>query len=273
MALYDGEIAWVDSQVQRLSDGLQSRGARDLLTIVTADHGEEFFEHGHKTHRKQLWRESLHVPLIVHWKGRVPAGLTVGGDVGLIDVAPTIYGLLGIEAPPGMSGADLSSVARGTQPNAVRGYTSIVLRFDRGPIPERSIALRFDGFTLIENQLLDSAPTRLLLDRRNDPMESGDGRPVAVGDKDAARLDAVLDELRASYRRQRDLQPHRGGRGLSYSESELAELRAMGYIADGERPIQLEAPADLGSESDRLAIDGGRWPSADAANRIQSSDE
>ena len=45
--------------------------SEDTLVIITSDHGEEFFEHDCKTHRKQLYRESVHVPLLMRWPGRL----------------------------------------------------------------------------------------------------------------------------------------------------------------------------------------------------------
>ena len=65
-ALYLGEVSWVDHQVGRLTEQLRAQGLADnTLIVLTADHGEEFFEHGHKVHRTHLYRETVQVPLIM----------------------------------------------------------------------------------------------------------------------------------------------------------------------------------------------------------------
>lgn len=74
---YDDEIAALDVQMRRLFDELEARGMRDeTLVVLTSDHGEEFWEHGHfGQHASTLFEEQIHVPFIF-WS----AGLA-GGDV------------------------------------------------------------------------------------------------------------------------------------------------------------------------------------------------
>jgi arylsulfatase A-like enzyme len=122
VALYDGEIAFVDHHLGRLLDTLRARGVLDdTVVVVTADHGEEFFEHGRKGHQKALYDESLLVPLLVRYPRRLPAGAVVRDQVRLMDVPRTILGLAGID--PGadfgvspsafLSSVDLTPLARG----------------------------------------------------------------------------------------------------------------------------------------------------------------
>ncbi|MFC6939948.1 sulfatase [Salinirubellus sp. GCM10025818] len=103
-ALYDGELRYVDAELERLFGTLEGRGRLgDTAVVVTADHGEEFMDHGHLGHHPHLYDELVHVPLLV-WlppeargsfdvdtSGRTP------GQVSLLDVAPTVTDLLGIE--------------------------------------------------------------------------------------------------------------------------------------------------------------------------------
>jgi len=84
---YDAEIASVDRQLGRLFEHLEVLGLADRTVIaVTSDHGEEFREHGLSGHAKQLYRESLHVPLILRGPG-VPVGSRRAGSVTL-DMLP-----------------------------------------------------------------------------------------------------------------------------------------------------------------------------------------
>lgn len=99
-ALYDGEVSAWDAELPGLLELLSRQGLRDrTVIVVTADHGEEFAEHGHLGHRKQLYAESLAVPFIV-------AGPGVRVDrrddlVELVDVFPTVLGILGAEGHAG----------------------------------------------------------------------------------------------------------------------------------------------------------------------------
>jgi hypothetical protein len=72
---YDDCIAYLDEALGRLFDELERRGVMDqTLVIVTADHGEEIGEHKLVGHGRSLYREELHVPLLMARPGSVPAG-------------------------------------------------------------------------------------------------------------------------------------------------------------------------------------------------------
>ena len=112
-ALYDGEIAWVDAHVGALLAELTRRGLdQRTIVVLTADHGDEFFEHGEKGHMHSLYEELLHVPLVVRAPG-LPAGGRVAQRVGLIDVMPTVLELAGVAAPAGLEGHSLAPLLRG----------------------------------------------------------------------------------------------------------------------------------------------------------------
>ncbi|MEO6224082.1 MAG: sulfatase [Vicinamibacterales bacterium] len=92
---YDGAIAYIDDQISRLLSTIKSMSRpRDLLVIVTADHGEEFGEHGGFLHQRHLYREVLQVPLIVWAPGRVPGGKRVSAPVSNAAIPATVAGLL-----------------------------------------------------------------------------------------------------------------------------------------------------------------------------------
>jgi len=107
VAEYDGEIAATDALLGRLFGVLKELGLwDDTAIVVTADHGEEFFEHGHKGHRNSLYGESLHVPLIVKLPGQRLAGRRAE-TVSLIDLFPTILGIARVEETPYHHGRSL----------------------------------------------------------------------------------------------------------------------------------------------------------------------
>jgi arylsulfatase A-like enzyme len=99
--LYDGELANVDSHLADLLRILRAaRGPleRDLLLIVTSDHGEHIGEHGLADHHASLDDHLLHVPFIAWGPNIVPSG-SRNGMYELVDVFPSIAALLGHEAP------------------------------------------------------------------------------------------------------------------------------------------------------------------------------
>lgn len=94
-ALYDGEIAFVDAQVGRLLEFLdRHRLAKNTVVAVVADHGESLGEHGELTHGLLLYEPTLRVPFIVRAPGLLAAGRRVKSPVGVVDLAPTLAGLL-----------------------------------------------------------------------------------------------------------------------------------------------------------------------------------
>lgn len=101
--LYDSNLAHSDAAVGRLYYGLAELGlAEDALFIITSDHGELLGQHGRLTHGDfPPWDAAIHVPLIMTWPGRVPAGLRVEGMTESLDIYPTIIDLAGIGLPPG----------------------------------------------------------------------------------------------------------------------------------------------------------------------------
>jgi len=96
--VYDGSIAYLDSLLGRLFRELERRRLLDnTLVIITADHGDEFAEHGLVGHGLSLYRLSLQVPLLVWLPARVPPGLRVAAPVSLRNLASTVLDFV----PPG----------------------------------------------------------------------------------------------------------------------------------------------------------------------------
>jgi arylsulfatase A-like enzyme len=109
-ALYDGEIRFTDEHVGRLLDLLSALGLDErTLVVLTADHGDEFFEHGRKGHERTLYEEVLHVPLVIAWPGTIRPGQVVREPVSIMDVTPTLLGVAGLPVPRGIEGERLLS--------------------------------------------------------------------------------------------------------------------------------------------------------------------
>jgi arylsulfatase A-like enzyme len=114
--LYDSEIAFTDSHVGRLLDHLRELGTfDDTLIVLTADHGEEFRERGAIGHGQSLYNELIRVPLLVKYPGS--GGGVVEGNVGLIDVYPTLLDYMGIAATEELSGRSFLGQGPGSPPS------------------------------------------------------------------------------------------------------------------------------------------------------------
>ncbi|HEX8619275.1 MAG TPA: sulfatase-like hydrolase/transferase [Thermoanaerobaculia bacterium] len=106
---YDGEISYADAIVGRFLDDLKKRGLYDdALIIVLSDHGEGLGDHGEPEHGIFLYREAIHVPLLVKLPGQQRKGETIERVVGLTDVFPTVAQVTGEQrdaAKPGLLAA------------------------------------------------------------------------------------------------------------------------------------------------------------------------
>jgi arylsulfatase A-like enzyme len=116
-AAYDGAIRYLDEQIGRLLAELKQRGLYDrTLIVLTADHGEEFCEHGGWWHGTTLYDEQIGVPLIVKPPRGGATNVVSEALVSSIDIAPTILAGTGIAAPDVMQGKALALQADGASP-------------------------------------------------------------------------------------------------------------------------------------------------------------
>jgi arylsulfatase A-like enzyme len=232
IALYDGEIRYTDEHVARIVDRLRRlRALDDTLVVVTSDHGDEFFEHGAKGHSKTLYDEIIRVPLVMRLPGRVVPGQRRDEQVRLMDVAPTVLGLLGI-APPDDFGAPAMPLPY--RPADLTPWISgarAVESFPRLPAFSESTAflgpkwsLRADGFKRMRFQSKlrrDGA----LFDLRADPREQRSLLPADPPPPILAGLDASFDRWLALARSE----PTRAVDTIPTKKHE-ARLRALGYL-------------------------------------------
>jgi arylsulfatase A-like enzyme len=110
---YDTEIAAVDESIARLLAGVrQAVDDKDLLVVFTADHGESLGEHNYWGHGRYLYEPSLRIPLGIIWRGVIPEG-TVSSQATLLDLAPTLLDLVGVDVPEDLPGASWAKTIRG----------------------------------------------------------------------------------------------------------------------------------------------------------------
>jgi arylsulfatase A-like enzyme len=93
-----------------LQAALEEEGlVKSTVILVTSDHGEEFMEHGGLLHGRTQYEELVRVPLILLGPG-IPQGKKVRNPVSLVDIVPTLLGLVGIDASPEVTGMNLASL-------------------------------------------------------------------------------------------------------------------------------------------------------------------
>lgn len=225
VALYDGEIRQVDEEVGRLLDAI-GRLDRRVVVYLMSDHGEEFLEHGHFLH-DQVYDELLHVP----WMIRLPGGrvaMRVAQPVSLLDLAPTLLEMLGIEVPTGIQGRSVVPTLdeRQEAPRAAI-YAEKVATVNPATGAPSSLkrALTRDKLKLI---LLPDGRSELY-DLAADPGEHLDLAGTA-GDRvqsmlqAAERLAGVNDSLRRTFSR------GKSSAVTPVDEETLEQLRALGYL-------------------------------------------
>ncbi len=163
---YDEGIRYVDDGLGRIFELLQRRGLYDdTLIIITADHGEEFMEHGLLGHGKSLYDEVIRVPLIVKFPCPGPhcSPRVVTSQVELVDVFPTVMQVLGIEPPTSLAGRSLAGEA-----SASRAAFS---EFKSNSGLKTQIALRTPEWKWIYDEQDDTGE---LYDLAQDPGEAND---------------------------------------------------------------------------------------------------
>jgi arylsulfatase A-like enzyme len=226
IALYDGEIAYVDHELARVFEALRQRNLwENTLLAVTSDHGEEFMEHGYFGHGFTLYDEQLLVPLIVKWPGSRSAGLRVRQPVQLIDLVPTVVAALDLggsgRAAGGFEGLSLLPTLKEA------GEQSIPYRdaFSQTDLGEAELyANRAAGSKLIYDATSDRWE---LYNLQRDPAETKNLASVRSEWPAPAQkgLENYLDYARRSME-----QSLRAGEKVKLDPKSVEELKSLGYI-------------------------------------------
>lgn len=227
-ALHSAEIHTLDGLFGDFLARIAALGLeRDTLVVFTADHGDQFGEHGKVGHSESLHNRVLHVPLAFRWPASIPPGET-GAAVQLVDVMPTVLDLLGLPPPDARDGRSLAPWLRGV--SAARPAFS-EQRSSRGecrrlglPIHCRlnRFAVQTERFKLVTSQL---PPWERLYDLRDDPLETQN--VAAAHPAEVARHRALLAGHRAAAER---AAPDGGPAPPDVDADTLQRLRDLGYL-------------------------------------------
>ncbi|MDG2308856.1 MAG: sulfatase [Candidatus Binatia bacterium] len=165
---YAGEVVYTDRILRRLFDTLDRLGlSNETIVVVTADHGDEFGEHGSVGHSRTVYDEVLRVPLVFWAPGLIPAGAVVDGQVSLVDLGPTLLDLVRIPPVEALGGESLApALLHGEPPrNAVRFAEGPSLKHADG----RLFSARTEDYKWIGRENLED-PVEIY-DLRSDPGE------------------------------------------------------------------------------------------------------
>jgi len=218
-ALYQEEVAAVDQALQRLFDALAA-SEQDEVVVVTADHGEEFGDHGGWEHGHTVYWEQVRVPLIVVPPPSIePARSVIGAQVRTLDIAPSLLEAAGRPIPDAWPGRSFWPWITGDEEPAPRVALSEHVHLGRP-----AAALR-DGRHTLVRYLADE--TSELYDASSDPYESNDvaAREPGIVAELEERLAELTEALQTRARAMDD------GSGELELDPELEErLRSLGYL-------------------------------------------
>ena len=213
-ALYAYEVETTDAYVGRLLAEVEARG--NTLTIISSDHGEEFFEHGNSEHRKTVYEEVVRVPLIIsppaRERGR-PNTRRVSTPTSLVDVAPSVLSFVGLPVPATMEGRKGLLGSNAPQnPEIYLTFRHPDNRFFGAVIKENKKVIIKTGGEKITDEYFDLGP---------DPLEQ---RPLPLG----AQGQELKRTLTGWLDSRPDFREEEAEGRLSFGERE--DLRALGYM-------------------------------------------
>ena len=215
---YDGEIAFMDEQVGRLTGWLARNGLdKSTVIVFVGDHGESLGSHGEGTHGYFIYDYAMHVPLVVAAPFDALQGKRVAAQVSTADVFPTVLDLVGAASPAKLQGGSLAGLlfdpAKGADRPAYGEAMSSNIQFGWSPLH----ALRTPGYKFID------APRPELYDLARDRGERDNilAREPGV----ARRMKAELDRIMAETGRDAP-----APQAADLDKETMERLSALGYV-------------------------------------------
>jgi len=218
---YDEEVRFTDAGIGELLAALEQRGLDGAtLVALTADHGEEFWDHAGLGHTRTLYDELVHVPLILRGPG-VARGRRISEPISLVQLAPTLLDLLGLSAANyGMAATSLASAVGPSGAVAQAAVFAEVTYYGGADNTKntRQRAVVQGGYKLILDEVADVCE---LYDLARDPSESRDLAPEEP--ERVAQLRALIEShVRAT-------QASALQADTELSPQERLDLEALGY--------------------------------------------
>jgi arylsulfatase A-like enzyme len=222
VSAYDSEIRLVDEHIRELFEGFG--WSRDTILVVSADHGEEFGDHGEYDHGHNLYNETLRVPLLIH-----PASILgaksgrCSEPVSLIDLYPTLREIVGERSAGHEEGRSLLSTLRsgGTSPGEDRRLFAHL---------QRSALEYKDGERIVRAAISGGHKYLVRFPEAREELydvirDSGETRDLSAAEAGRAA------ELRQALEAFEETSPRLPGvsREILLDEAEIEKLRSLGY--------------------------------------------
>jgi arylsulfatase A-like enzyme len=222
---YKAEVSTMDRQLGMVLSSLKKNGLFDNTVIaLTADHGENFGERDQWTHGSNLYRELLHVPLVIKLAGQTE-GQHVPGLVRGIDIAPSILGQVAVDVPDRFHGRDIvpGSAAAASDTSGANWSFAESLAYGLGwPYKMYGFSYTSERYKYI---VLPLEEQEELYDLEADPDETTN---IAASRPDV--VDAIHQDLNARF----DIEDIFGlvplTDRLTIGEKQMKMLRALGYV-------------------------------------------
>ena len=221
--LYDAEIRATDRAIGVLLDALDRLGlAEDTIVVVTADHGEGLMDHDELQHGFHLYRELLHIPLLLRLPGQEPA--RIAEPVRGVDVLPTVLDALGLPAPIAAQGTSLLPLLQGAaEPPRVAFAEGLTVRDGERDL----VMVRRGPWKLVRDV---KRGRDFLFDLDADPRERRD----VLTDADPTLVEELRGELDRILATSRALAARYPASQGTLDDAERRRLEALGYAGAAE---------------------------------------
>ena len=221
--LYDAEVAYVDRYIGVVLSELERNGLRkNTAIIVAADHGEGFAEHGRLRHGYALYREMLHVPLIVVMPGDERSGRVIEQPVGLTDIGATALDIARVQRRFGR-GESLAGFGDGTR----RGGPPVLSQLGLWLIGDPEEHSR-PGQSVVSGRrhlIRSDDGTSELYDLAADPTEQRN-----IARSETAQVKQMTRQLLALSEQAKPRQLHGRRPITTIDEETMRRLRSLGYV-------------------------------------------
>lgn len=238
---YLAEIAFTDSQVGRLLEGLEVNGTKEETFVVLAgDHGESLGEHGEVQHGFFIYEAATRVPLILSTPFEQFHGIERSEVVSLVDVMPTVLEMSGVEIPAAVQGQSLVPLfeSGGGTPNRFVYSETFYARFHYGW--SELTAIQDERYKLI------ISPDPELYDLAEDP---GETTNLVSRERELfERLEALADKLVGEMSENSP-----GAEFMAVDEETMARLASLGYVGSFSMSAD-DPPGKLASPRGKIGI-------------------
>jgi arylsulfatase A-like enzyme len=223
--LYNNEVRRADENVKKVVKALKKADLwSNTLFILLSDHGQEIYDHGYWQHDQSLYQELVHVPLIMKLPRGAGRGTRIAEPVQLVDVLPTIAGMINEPPKPFWEGRSVVPLLQGKERADAAVYSERINlgKHDPSIIEERGnieTSMIRDGMKAILHREVDRIS---LYDIIQDPEERIDLAP-----KKPQKAKKLREELEAWLDRRK---PLKGIVETDLTKEQLESLRALGYL-------------------------------------------